>query len=473
MTIKHRRILLAVLAVFFVLHLYNITAPPNGYHQWRESDTAAVMLNYYQEDANFLYPRCNQRGATSGITGMEFPLYNYLGATAYFVFGPHHILPRLLTAAGGIVALLFLFGAVRRLIGEGEAVGATAAMALSPLFFFYSSKIMPDVWMLMFLLGAVFWFVRFTEENSPKWFFFSALSLVLSATIKPLGLCVYLPMLILLLSRRISKLVSFGMMAGYVALTLGLTLGWFLYARHVTEVYGTQAFYMGEFLGRFYEPLAKGEFYKKLLLQWPFELWIGWLLVPATICGAVRAVKDRIGLFFLLWIAGAYVVFALNSFHSQSHDYYSIVIVPPLAVFSGVGLYRFAQGKRWRQWIVVGFCLAAMIALYPRLAHRFDPMEKFDAIREAVEANIPCNALVMVQEETTAIRLYQLNRRGWPLRPVKGGDVISLPEVRAAISEGAGYLVLLEPIEQYRDSLQLLFQDSVISLGAYYAYHVR
>ena len=470
---KHRQTLYAALAVFFVLHLYNVTAPPNGYHQWRESDTAAVMLNYYQEDATFLYPRCNQRGATSGITGMEFPLYHYLGAMTYFVFGPHHVLPRLLTILAGIASLLFLRGIVRRLVGEPEAVWSVVAMALSPLFFFYSSKIMPDVWMLMFLLSAVYFFVRYVDERRFWLITCSGLALVLSATIKPLGLCLYLPMLWLLLTRRQAKLPAFGLMAGYVAVTIGLTLGWFMYARHITETFGTQAFYMGEFLDRFYQPLFETEFYKKLLLQWPFELWVGWVLIPATGFGMYQAIKTRTAIFFFLWIAGAYVVFALTSFHAQSHDYYAIIIVPPLAVLSGIGLFRFGQGARWRAWAVAGLCLAALIALYPRLIHRYDPVDKFESIRAAAEAHIPRESLVMVQEETTAIRLYQLNRHGWPLRPIKDGPVLSRPEIDAAIALGAEYLVLLEPIESFDDSLQLLFSDSVISLGAYYGYRIR
>lgn len=459
--------------MFFVLHLYNITAPPNGYHQWRESDTAAVMLNYYQEDANFLHPRCNQRGATSGITGMEFPLYHYLGALTYFVFGPHHLLPRLLTVLGGLAGLLFLVGIARRLVGNAEAVWAALAMALSPLFFFYSSKIMPDIWMLMFLLMAVYFFVRFVEENRVGLLALSAIGLVLSATIKPLGLCLYLPMLALLLNRRVSRTAAIGVMAGYVTLTLGLTAGWYLYARHLTATYGTQAFYLGEFLGTFYEPLAGGEFYRKLFLQWPFELWIGWLLVPAAVLGGFRAVRDRTGMFLALWLAAAYVVFALMSFHAQSHDYYSLIIVPPLAIFSGMGLSWLAERRGWWRWVALGLCLAATLALYPRLIHRYDEVAKFDAVRAATSSQIPRDALVMVQEETTAIRLYQMNRHGWPIRADKGGDLIPVPQVRAAIAEGARYLVLLEPLERYPDSLQLLFQDSVISLGAYYAYPVR
>jgi hypothetical protein len=261
-------------------------------------------------------------------------------------------------------------------------------------------------------------------------------------------------------------------MMPYVVATLVLTTAWYWYARYLTELHATQAFYMGEHLAVFYHYLAAGEFYKKLFLQWPFELWIGWALVPAFVFGIYRAIRGRIGGFFGWWMVGAYIVFAFVSAHAQSHDYYSLIIVPATAVFAGIGLERLARPRAWQSWVAIGLMVAAGVALYPRLIHRYDPMEKFDAIRTAVAEHIPRESLVMVQEETTAIRLYQLNRRGWPLRPPEDGAKISLEQVRAAIDEGAEYLVLLEPIETYRDSLRLLFSDSVVSLGPYFAYHV-
>ena len=40
-----RYVIPAILIIFAVLHIYRLTAPPNGYHKWRESDTAAVIQN--------------------------------------------------------------------------------------------------------------------------------------------------------------------------------------------------------------------------------------------------------------------------------------------------------------------------------------------------------------------------------------------------------------------------------------------
>jgi 4-amino-4-deoxy-L-arabinose transferase-like glycosyltransferase len=158
---KARTILFAGLILFALLHLYGLSYPPNGYHQWRESDTSAIVLNYYQEDHAFMEPRMNQRGDGSGITGMELPLYQYTAMLLYFVTGPSHAVCRLLTMIGALIAATALFAVVRQLTDDLTAAASAWALLFSPLFLFYSGKIMPDIWMLCFLMIAVYTYVRF------------------------------------------------------------------------------------------------------------------------------------------------------------------------------------------------------------------------------------------------------------------------------------------------------------------------
>lgn len=462
---KNRYILYSGLLVFFLLHLYRLNAPPNGYHQWRESDTAAITLNYYQEDADFLHPRCNQRGAGEGITGSEFPIYNYSAALCYFAVGPHHWIPRLLSTLGGLAAVLFFFLAIRRLAGEDVAAWSSLAMAFAPLFFFYSYKIMPDIWMLMFLMLAFYLFVRYVQEGGRAALIGSGVALILSATIKPLGLSLYLPMLLLLRQTKHSRGDAIVTMAGYVIVTFGLTLAWFLYARHLNETYGSPAYYMGQLLFRFYEPLGEAWFYKKLLFQWPVELWIGWTMAPAFIYGCYRAIKTGPARLYFAWIGACYIAFVLISAHSGSHDYYTLVIVPPLAVLTGMGLQALFQASGWRRQVAIILVIIAPVAACVRVAPRFGPQEKYEAIRAGVNEVIPREELVMVEESSMAIRLYQLNRHGWPVR----GEV-TLDGIRGMISEGGRWLVLDNPIENYDAQLVRTFGKEADRIGPLYAY---
>jgi len=464
---KNRYILYTGLLVFFLLHLYRLNAPPNGYHQWRESDTAAITLNYFQEDADFFHPRCNQRGGGEGITGSELPIYNYSAALLYFAFGPHHVIPRLLSTVGGVLAVLFFFLAVRRLSGEDVAVWSALSLSFAPLFFFYSYKIMPDVWMLMFLMLALYFFVRYVQEGGAGLLVGSAVAMILSASLKPLGLSLYLPMLLLLLKSDRKRAASLRVMSVYVVITFGLTLAWYLYARHLNTTYGTPAFYMGHLFSTFYEPLATAWFYKKLLLQWPVELWIGWTMAPVFIYGCYRAVKEKSARLYLVWIVASYLTFVLVSAHSGSHDYYTMIIVPPLAVLTGMGFNGLFKASGWRKQLAIILIIIAPVAACVRVAPRFGPQDQYEAIRGAVDNVIPRGDLVMVEEESMAIRLYQLNRHGWPVR---GG--VTLVGVRGMIDQGGEWLVLDRPLSEYDPQLTERFGDVSARIGPMFAYHL-
>jgi len=464
---KNRHILYAGLLVFFLLHLYRLNAPPNGYHQWRESDTAAITLNYFQEDVNFFQPRCNQRGAGEGITGCELPIYNYAGALLYFAFGPHHLIPRLLTSVGGMVALLFFFLAVRRLSSESVAAWSSVALAFSPLFFFYSYKIMPDVWMLMFLMIALFLFVRHAQDGGWETLCGSAAALILSACIKPLGLSLYLPMLLLLYRERNSHTTAGLTMLGYVILTFGLSLAWYLHAVHLNDVYGSPAFYMGHLLSIFYEPFGQIWFYKKLFFQWPFELWIGWTMLPAFAYGCFRAIRDGVTRFYFIWILASYIAFVPVSHHSGSHDYYTMIIVAPLAALTGFGLSALFSGGRWKVRLAVALVIIAPIGACVRVVPRFGLQGNFDAIRSSVDNVIARDELVMVEESSMAIRLYQLNRHGWPVR-----DKVTLESVRGMINEGGSWLVLDAPLGDYDPHLAGAVDPKAARIGPLFAYRV-
>lgn len=463
-----RHLLWAAIAIFFVLHLYQLSAPPNGYHQWRESDTAAVILNYYQEDLSFLHPRINQRGATSGITGMELPVYNYSAALLYFVAGPSHGVARLLTVLAACIGLWLFYRIVTVLSNAKAASFACWALAFSPLFLFYSHKIMPDIWMLTLLLGAVYSYVLYAKNDSIRFWLASAILLVLSACLKPLGLSVCLLFLYLSRSQKRRRQTAVIPWAVYVAITFLAVTGWFLYARWVNETHGSPGFYLGEMLWDFSDYLFSPQFYKKLFMQWPFELWIGWVLVPAFIYGVYHTIKGGSGAAYYIWILCCYLAFAMISGHSSSHDYYTLIIVPPLAALSGLGLYGMHKTGHWRRYLVVVLLVVAPAGAIARIHHRLTTVEEFDQMRKDAQRAIPAESLVMVQDTTPAIRLYQLNRKGWPLR----GE-IEYRTIKEYVEQGGKYLILDEPIDNYDDSLSILFKETDQGIGRLYLYVVK
>ena len=67
------------IVVLFIIRLIGITNPPlEVEHNWRQTTVTMVARNFLEVDNNIFYPRVDFAGDKTGITGMEFPLLNYM-----------------------------------------------------------------------------------------------------------------------------------------------------------------------------------------------------------------------------------------------------------------------------------------------------------------------------------------------------------------------------------------------------------
>ncbi|MFZ5980572.1 MAG: ArnT family glycosyltransferase [Candidatus Zixiibacteriota bacterium] len=451
----------AALVLFFTLHLYYVTAPPNGYHVWRESDTAAVTLNYYQDAQPFLAPRTNELGSSSEKVRMELPFYNLLSSTGYYLHWPDHLAGHLVTVLAALAALWFLYGLAARLFDCLTAAMAVWAMAFSPLFFYYSYKLMPDILMFALWLGAVYCFVRYINDKVLWSLLLSALLLGLSACLKLLGLSV-LPMLFFMLLRdRSGRLMKTVIMSVYAVLSLLPPLGWMVYSGWLSDRLGVA----GSFLPYFFSPL----FFKKIFLQWPFELWAGWVMVPALIYGAYYLINRKKAALILVWLFSSFIAIVLVARYSRHHDYYSLLFVPALALVSGYGLSRLFEHRGFRKIIAVVLLVLAPVGAFVRVADRFGETQEFRTIRAEVDKVIPAGSRIIVQDNTRgAVRLYQLNRKGWYIVSPDETDKIA-----DCIRDGARFLVLQKPHENLPDKLKNIFSDCPGRVGPLYCYPLK
>ena len=64
----------AILLVGLGLRLPGLDEPLIDQQAWRQTDTAAIARNYYEEGYDLFYPRVDWRGATAGYVETNFPL---------------------------------------------------------------------------------------------------------------------------------------------------------------------------------------------------------------------------------------------------------------------------------------------------------------------------------------------------------------------------------------------------------------
>ena len=134
-----------VLSLGLAVRLVQIDEPLIDKQAWRQTDTAAVARNYYEESGELFWPRVDWRGATSGYVEMNFPLYPYLVSGLYHMAGgAYEWLGRLLSALFSVATAALLYQLARRLFAD-ELVGVLAAFffLVFPLNIYFGRVFMP------------------------------------------------------------------------------------------------------------------------------------------------------------------------------------------------------------------------------------------------------------------------------------------------------------------------------------------
>ena len=152
---------------------------------------------------------------------------------------------------------------------------------------------------------------------------YGALLLAATGVVKPIALCIGLPLAATLLRQHGWRaLVQPRWLLFGAACLLPMAL-WF---RHANALGSGGYFLLGVPWRKSLEMLQGGGPLGKLLVEWPWQLWIGLALVPLFMAGCWCAWKRG---FIWWWLLGAFGV--LLPFASQfgPHDYYTVVMAAP------------------------------------------------------------------------------------------------------------------------------------------------
>ena len=454
---------------------------PNGFHKWRESDTAAVAANLAFEEFDLLRPRVDQRGMGNGITGMEFPLYNSGVALLWRTFGYSHLWARLLSLAS-LLVLSVALGRLTLHLGQNLkilkkesndwAMAAVFAVCFAPLGFFYSQKIQPDMLGLACSILGFLFFVQGEQRTSFRGPFLlaGALFLALAGLIKPTFLVVGAPMAVFLVQRHGIGALARPRNVAVAASALAPVFGWLYYARWLSESEGNSHFYLGGDGVSELSAAVTGPFYQNVFLTWPWELQAGFILSPFALAGIYQLRRHKIGSLLGVWIAGCLLIFILTAQHcATSHDYYGLPMVPPLAMAGGYGIvaaYRWVNAGTRRSFATRMAVFAAFLALaiptaFLRVSGRYGESFDFAAGRKLFDHMIPKDARVLAIDDTPSVLLYRSGRKGLNLMP---------HQVSSELIAQYRYLVSFERFEKSAQenvkrvgNLEFLFRDQGIA----------
>lgn len=426
---------------FFLIRMYGITNPPlEVAHNWRQTTGTMVTRNFYEGSSNILYPRIDFAGEKTGITGMEFPVLNYIDYLVSEVFGYQHWYGRLINLIVSSFGIWFFFRLLKRYFTQETAFNASIIL-LASIWFAYSRKIMPDTFAASLVIIGFYYAACFFEDQKRRW-----LNIMLFALFTLLGVLAKLPAGFLLVlyvlfifNRQISihlKIVFF--------ITSGIILApiawwYFSWVPYLVEKYQFWHFFMGKSISigakELVDNLGDGlkHFYDSALKFIGFGLFL---------IGLFFAFKKRNKL--LLRILGlgfaAFLVIALKAgFTFTHHSYYIIPFVPIMALVAGYGVAGFQKN-------MVQIILLSAIMLEGTLnqLHDFRLKEHelaFVKLESSLDQVSKRSDLIVVNTIDNPTPIYFAHRKGW----VASNDELLNSSFRKDLQQkGCKYIVVLK-----------------------------
>jgi 4-amino-4-deoxy-L-arabinose transferase-like glycosyltransferase len=435
-----------ILLLAFSLRIYSIQAPLIGIHSWRQTDTASIARNYYENGYRFSYPQIDWGGDTPGYVECEFPLYPFVVALGYKLFGVHESLGRLFSVFCALTALYFFYRLIKQVGDYRTAFWSSLMLAGLPLNIFFSRAFMPESLLLMSSIIGITFFSQWLDSRRGIHFFISLFFMALAALVKIPTLYLGLPLLYLSWSRYGRKLWNqwpLGLYGLVIFLAVG---GWYYHAHGIYLKTGYTFGIWGYGTDKWgnWDLVFSGKYWNALLFQSLAEKHLTWVGVPLFVSGwFIRPWKKEERL-FIWWMAALLVYFVIVAQGNYAHDYYQLPFILPAAFFMGKSLSCFVEHSRSSKikqgllilWVLAFFLVG--LGRYGSLIKEEDSEKSTDLkLARQIQEKVPAGDRIIVVDGGNPTILYLAHKKGWHANPI---HMVS-PFIKDRVRLGAKYLV--------------------------------
>jgi hypothetical protein len=399
--VKNEYFFLSILLIFgFIVRLYKIDNPVADWHSWRQADTSAVSRNYVKDGINIFYPQYDdissiQTGIDNptGIRMVELPVFNVIHALLYnaMSFFSLEKWGRLLTIFISLVTSVFLFLLGKKHYSSKIGLLTTFFFLFLPFNIYFSRVILPDPLGVLFAVSGLYFF---------------GINNIVSAILYAFAL-LQKPYLGVYLLPLIPEFLKKEKMKQHL-LFLFLAIAPFMVWRFWTGLHPEGIpFYKWAFNGdkiRFHPAWFRWLFGERIGI-----LILGtWGLVPFAF-GLIRKLKNKFSHYFIL---SALIYLVVVATANVRHDYYQILIIPPIALTLALGT----------NWLWKRSKLILIISLITMFLISWDKIKPFYQINhpelmvvgKIVDETLPKTAKIVIPYNGDTAFLYQTNRKGWP-----------------------------------------------------------
>ncbi len=429
----HRRALALILIAWSLLvHVPGLLSPLLDHHAHRQCQTASMSRNFYRHGMNLFHPELDTLGPPTRA-GTEFPIYSYIVALLYKLFGIHEVLGRLFSVFLTAWSALFLFRFVSRRLGETTAFWSSLVMCSIPVHIYFTRTFQPEPMALWGVLGFLDYTDRWLRTGQRRdWL----LALFLGAT----GPLLKLPYLYLIIGlawalgvhRQKGPMRALG---GFLLLSiLAFTVAWYAWAKSAPM----QVLPMG--LAYHVENLAP---------VFTFKFWLRQFVsrfpeIGATYAGVVLGVLGWQAIrnpFFKKWWAATFLYTLLCGQYGFIHQYTAIPWAPANAVLIAVGLV--ALWKKGQNAVALRLLAVLLVLAIPshaalRIRHWYTVERTYlFRAREVVAQISQPQDLFFTNTDEHPVLLYYIDRYGYVGRMnsmTREQQVDALSKVRFALT---------------------------------------
>ncbi len=425
--------------LFFVVRLYGIWFPPlEVSHNWRQTTVTMVARNFYEDGADLLHPKIDIAGEMSGVTGMEFPVLNYLIYLLSCVFGYEHWYGRLINLLITSIGLLFFHKLVEKYFKKEIAFNATIILLFS-IWYTYSRKIMPDTFSMSFTIAALYYCTNYLENKKPT-------QLLLAFVCTAIGTLAKLPaayILILLLIPYFNSAISLQRKVVLAICLIGSIVfpAWyyFKWVPYLETTYGFHHFFMGksmtqgalelwqhlpETLSRFYDTALK---------------FVGFACFVFGVYKSIKLKNTLLLAVVSIGFVGFLPIMLKGGFTFYHHSYYIIPFVPIMALMSAYGVEQIPN-KKFATIVLIAIGVEGFFNHIDdfRIKPENQAITKLENVMDSISQP---KDLVAINSGAFPTPMYFAHRRGW----VAFNGQLLTPKFTDSISQlGLRHIIILK-----------------------------
>ena len=455
-------------AIFFFLNFQNIMfLRPQSVHQWRQCDSAAYSLNYFQNpNANFFFPQAMTQLGYKGHVISEFPILYWLTAKLYGIFGYHEWIARMVTYSVFLLGLVFLFELGLRLFKQKWfAFLPVLFLYSSPCFVYYALNFLPNVPAFGLTLVAYYLFFRYLENRNFNTFIYCSVVSILAALLKPIEIFNYLAICALLVGEYFNflglKKIDYDkkQLKSHILMifsSIFIVYLWIYYAKG----YANALDYGGNLLGILpIWTMTKEQIVGTIGIfknKWMYQLMWNPIFYVLSLLFLINIYFfKRINRYlFLLTIISivaqfCYVLLFFDTFYH--HDYYmlNVFIAPLLVLMCSIQVWESFELKKWVQnTALAGTVLVCLMTL--KHSRHIIQNRYFGFLKEGLNENLQTitpylrsigiaqnDIVVSLPDPSINISLYLMNQPGWTEASTSDNYNINY-----FVTRGAKYLIV-------------------------------